>query len=155
MRKLRFLGFLLLSTLAVGGGSAQNSSTQQKPVWTLEYLEIRPEMFGPAMGYLDDNWMRVREEAKHGGPVLAFYRVGEQPSDNGASSVVLMTEFKNQAAYDSRERTFDSILKRLPQNSSGVIRGFGPDDLFQSQTARTFRDFSENTAPQFRLLSKN
>jgi hypothetical protein len=154
MRKLRFLGFLLLSTLVVGGGSAQNSSTQERPVWTLEYLEIKPGMFGPAMGHLDDNWMRVRQEAKHDGSVLAFYRIAEEASNDAKRNLVLMTEFKNQSAYDSREKTFDAILKRLPQNSSGVIRGFSPNDLFQSVGTRTFQDFSESANAQFRLLSK-
>jgi hypothetical protein len=169
MRKLQFLGFLLLSTLVVGGGSAQNSADKEKgkfglgskfdykdekPVWTLEYIEMKPGMLGPAMGYLDDNWMRIRQEAKHDGSVLAFYRILEEASNDAKRNLVLITEFKNQAAYDSREKAFDAIFKRLPQNSSGVIRGFGPNDLFQSVGTRTFQDFSESASPQFRLLSK-
>lgn len=155
MRKLQFLCFLLLSILAVAGGSAQNSSTQEKPVWALEYLEIKPGMFGPAMGFLDDNWMRIRQEAKHDGSVLGFYRIVEEASNDDAKrNLVLITEFKNQAAYDSLEKTFDGIFRRLPQNSSGVIRGFSPNDLFQSLGTRTFQDFSESASPQFRLLSK-
>jgi len=154
MHKLRFLGLLFLSTLVVGGGSAQNSSTQEKPVWTLEYLEIKPGMFGPAMGFLDDGWMRDREEAKRDGAVLTFFRVAEQASDKNDWHVVLITEFRNGAAYTSHEKLFGAITKRLPQNASGVIRGFEPADLFQSVTTRTFQDFSESANPRFRLLSK-
>jgi hypothetical protein len=170
MRKLQFLAFLLLSTLVVGGGSAQNSADKQKdkfgleskfeykdekPVWTLEYIEIKPGVFGPAMGYLDDNWMRVREEAKHDGSVLAFYRVAEAAEpDNTGWRVVLMTEFKNQSACDASEKQFAAILKRLPQNTSEVFRGYQKEQLFQSVGTHTFRDFSESANPQFRLLSK-
>ena len=161
MHRLRFLGFLLLSTLVVGGGSAQNSARDKsfstfspKPVWTLEYIEVKPGMFGPAMGYLDDNWMRVRQEAKQDGAVLTFFRIAEQASDKNDWHVVLITEFKDADTYASHETLFDSIIKRLPQNASGVIGGFGPDDLFQSDSTRRFQDFSESTNPQFRLLSK-
>src|SRR6516165_3466269 len=161
MHKLHFLGFLLLSTLVVGGGSAQNSARDKsfstfspKPVRTLEYIEVKPGMFGPAMGYLDDNWMRVREEARHNGSVLAYHRIAEQASDKNDWNVVLITEFKNQAARDASEKEFDAILKRLPQDTSAVIRGFKPDDLFHSISKRTFQDFSEGANPQFRLLSK-
>lgn len=162
MHKLRFFGFALLVILVAAGGSAQNPFPQvqtvlilpDKPVWTLEYLEIKPGMFGPAMGYLDDNWMRVREQAKHDGSVLTFYRLGEPFSDKNDWHVVLITEFKDVDAYASQEKLFGSILKKLPQNASGVIRGFGPDDLFQSQSTRIFQDFSESANPQFRLLSK-
>ena len=168
MRKLRFLGVVLLLTLVVGGGSAQNPADKagksglgqyyeqpgKKPVWTLEYIEVKPGLFGPAMGYLDDNWMRVREEALHNGIVLAYHRIAEQASDKNDWNVVLITEFKNQAASDASEKEFDAILKRLPQDTSAVIRGFKPDDLFQSVSKRTFQDYSESADPQFRLLSK-
>ena len=166
MRRLRFLGFLLLSTLVAAGSTAQNSSNKdkpltrfeyndEKPVWTLEYLEVKPGMFGPAMGYLDDNWMRVREQAKHDGTVLAYHRIAEQTSDKGGWNVVLITEFKSQEARDASEKRFHAILKGFPQNtSSEVIRGFTPAELFQSLSTRTFQDFSDSSNPQFRLLSK-
>src|SRR5215831_2341168 len=164
MHNLRFPGFLLLSTLVVGGGTVQSPAEkkfsleqyyehQEKPVWILEYIEVKPGMFGPAMGYLDDNWMRVREEAKHDGSVLAYHRIAEQASDQGSWNVVLITEFKNQAAHDASEKQFDGILKRLPKDTSEVIRGFKPDELFQSVSKRSFQDFSEGANPQFRLLS--
>ena len=168
MHKLRFLGAVLLLTLVGGGGSAQSPADKprksglgqyyeqpgKKPVWTFEYIEVKPGMFGPAMGYLDDNWMRVREEAQHNGSVLAYHRIAEQASDKNDWNVVLITEFKNQAASDASEKEFDAILKRLPQDTSAVIRGFKPGDLFQSVSKRTFQDFTESADPQFRLLSK-
>jgi hypothetical protein len=168
VHKLRFLGAVLLLTLVGGGGSAQSPADKprksgfgqyyeqpgKKPVWTLEYIEVKPGMFGPAMGYLDDNWMRVREEAQHNGIVLAYHRIAEQASDKNDWNVVLITEFKNQAASDASEKEFDAILKRLPQDTSAVIRGFKPGDLFQSVSKRTFQDFTESADPQFRLLSK-
>jgi hypothetical protein len=167
MHKPRVLGFVLLLSLVVGGGYAQTRADkakkssleqhyehQEKPVWTLEYIEIKPGMFGPAMGYLDDSWIRVREEAKRDGSVLAYHRIAEQASDKGSWNVVLITEFKNQAASDASEKEFDAILRRLPKDTSEVIRGFGPDELFQSVSKRSFQDFSEGANPQFRLLSK-
>ncbi len=73
-----------------------------------------------------------------------------------------MTEYKNQAAYNGREKVFDSILQRLPDKTSEiirrykseVIRGYKKDELFQSVKIRVLQDFSENGYPQLRLLTK-
>jgi hypothetical protein len=49
----------------------------EQPVWTMEYIKVRPEKFGLALGYLDDQWMRIREEARRKGEVLTYHRIQE------------------------------------------------------------------------------
>jgi hypothetical protein len=44
-------------------------------LWTMELIKVKPDMFGLTLGYLDDNWMRVREEAKRQGSVLSYRRI--------------------------------------------------------------------------------
>ena len=65
-----------------------------------------------------------------------------------------MTEYKNQAAYDGREKLFASILKRLSDNTAGIIQRYKKEDLFQSVKIRVLQDFSENGYPQLRLLTR-
>jgi hypothetical protein len=134
----------------------------EKPVWALEFIKVKPGMFAATMGYLDDNWVRLCAEAKRQGAVLNYNRVADNrrerfPADESSDNdwdILLMIEYKNQAAYDGREKLFDSILKRLPNNTSEVIKGYKKDQLFQSVRTRVLQDFSENGYPQLRLLTR-
>jgi hypothetical protein len=133
-----------------------------KPIWALEFVKVKPGTFGPTMVYLDDNWMRVRAEAKRQGAVVTYNRIaGERhmlfpakESSNDDWDILLMTEYKNQAAYDGREKLFASILKRLPDNTAGIIQRYKKEELFQSVKTRVLQDFSENGNPQLRLLTR-
>ncbi len=62
MQRHIFAGLFLLSLLIVArGGAQQFPADSEKPVWTMEILKVMPGKFGPTLGYLDDNWMRIRE----------------------------------------------------------------------------------------------
>src|SRR5580765_5174506 len=95
-----FSSLLFVSLLIVTVGGAQSTSESQKPVWTMESMKVKPGMFGITLGYLDDNWMRVREEAKRQGAVLSYHRIAEEGLQESDMEVILLTEYKNQAAYD-------------------------------------------------------
>jgi hypothetical protein len=85
MTKTNFLGTALFSLILTLGANAQQiqlwdappaaPSIADKPVWALEFIKVKPGTFGPTMVYLDDNWIRVREEAKHQGAVLTYNRI--------------------------------------------------------------------------------
>ncbi len=157
MQRRMFAGVFLVSLFMVSGGGAQQFPADgEKPVWTMEILKVKPEMFGSALGYLDDNWMRVREEAKHQGAVVRYYRIAEQGSGDSDRSIVLLTEYKNSAAYAAREGLFASIRnqhKQLPSNTPGIVRFGRLEDLAMS--TRVFQDYSDMDDARFRLLSKN
>jgi hypothetical protein len=172
MTKTKFLGMALFSLLMALSVNAQQTqlwdappavpSIADKPVWALEFIKVKLGTFGPTMVYLDDNWIRVRAEAKRQGAVLTYNRIaGERQmllpakeSSNDDWDILLMTEYKNQAAYDEREKLFASILKRLPDNTAGIIKRYKKEDLFQSVKTRVLQDFSENGYPQMRLLTR-
>jgi hypothetical protein len=155
MRGRVFTGIVLLSVLTVGAGIAQSPSRSAKPVWTMEFIKVKPGMFGLALGYLDDDWLRVREEAKHQGAVLNYHRIGELGGPQSDGNIVLLTEYKNQATYDGREKLFESIRKQLPKNTSGVFRSEKQEDLYDTISTRVFQDYSEMDNARFRLLASN
>jgi hypothetical protein len=162
MTRLNFLGMVLFSLLVTLGVNAQQFQdappaaplNSDKPVWALEFVKVKPGMFAATMGYLDDNWIRLRAEAKRQGAVLNYNRIAGDESSNTDWDILLMTEYKNQAAYDGREKLFGSILKRLPDKTSEVIQGYKKEELFQSVKTRVLQDFSENGYPQLRLLTR-
>jgi len=149
-----FTGLFLISLLIAGGRGAQSPSDNERPVWTMEVIKAKPEMFGFTLGYLDDNWMRVREEAKRQGAVLSYHRIAEQGGRENDRNIVLLTEYKNAAAYDAREKLFDSIRKQLPSKSAGIVRIPRPEDLYETLSTRVFQDYSDAGDPRLRLLAK-
>jgi hypothetical protein len=157
MQRRIFAGLLLVFFLIVSGGGAQqfHRTEGEKPVWTMEFIKVKPGMFGFTLGYLDDNWMREREEAKRQGAVLSYHRIAEQGSEESDRNIVLLTEFKNVPTYAAREELFASIRKQLPNNTSGVVRPPRQEDLYENVSTRVFQDYSETDTARFRLLSKN
>src|SRR5580765_1390279 len=140
-----FASLLFVSLLSVTVGVAQSTSGSQKPVWTMESMKVKPGMFGITLGYLDDNWMRVSEEAKRQGAVLSYQRIAEEGSQESDREIVLLTEYKNQAAYDAREKLFSSIRKDLPNNKFvvGFPRVPQRQDLYDVMNTRVFQDYSD------------
>ncbi len=155
MQRRVFAGLFIVALLIVAGGGAQSPSGQEKPVWTMEFIQVKPGMFGFTLGYLDDNWMRVRQEANRQGAVLSYHRIAEQGSRESDRNIVLLTEFKNSAAYDTREQLFDSIRKQLPNNTSGIVRPPKQEDLYETLSTKVFQDYSDTDKTRFRLLAKD
>jgi len=153
MERRIFAGLFLFYLFSVAGGGAQSVADNEKPVWTMELIKVKPDMFGFTLGYLDDNWMRVRAEAKRQGSVLNYHRIAEQGS--GESDIVLLTEYKNQATCDARDSLFSTIRKQLPSNTSGLLRPPQQEDLYEILSVRVFQDYSTIDKAEFRLLSKN
>jgi hypothetical protein len=153
-----FPSLILASLLMVTVGGAQSPSESEKPVWTMESMKVKPGMFGITLSYLDDNWMRVREEAKRQGAVLSYHRIAEKGSQEGDREIVLLTEYKNQASYDAREKLFSSMRKELPNNTFVVGPFVGlpqKQDLYDVMNTRVFQDFSDIDSARFRLLSED
>ena len=159
MSRRIFPSLILASLLIVTVGGAQSSSESEKPVWTMESMKVKPGMFGITLAYLDDNWIRVREEAKRQGAVLSYRRIAEKGSQEGDREIVLLTEYKNQASYDAREKLFSSIRKESPNNTFvvGMFDGRLPQkqDLYDIMNSRVFQDYSDIDSARFRLLSKD
>jgi hypothetical protein len=140
----------LVCVLVVAGGKAQRSADNDKAVWTMEFLKVKPGKFWATMGYLDDNWMRVREQAKLQEAVLDYRRIAEAHGAEGNQTIVLLTEYKNQAAYDGREKLFASILTKLPAK----VLFFPPADLYEILSTRLFDDFTDDQSVHLKLLAK-
>ena len=160
MKRQIFSSFLLgLLSFAVGG-DARSPDVQEKPVWTVEFIKVKPEKFGLALGYLDDHWMRVREQAKRQGAVLNYHRISEAllitPGSKAGNqnSVLLLTEYKNSAAFFGREKLFASILEHLPSSTPGVLPTGKQEDLFETVDTRVFLEVPAEDSSQLKLLAK-
>jgi hypothetical protein len=156
MQRRMFAGLFLVSLFIVSDGGAQQFPVgDERPVWTMEVIKVKPEMLGFTLGYLDDNWMREREEAKRQGVVVTYYRIAEVGGGDSDRSILLLTEFKNPTAYAAREALFASMRKQRQQfNAPGLIRFGRPEDLYEAMNTRVFQDYSDMDNVRFRDLSK-
>ena len=158
MRARIFASLFLCSLFFVVGGDAQTDKTE-KQVWTLEFIHVRSDNFGPAMGYLDDHWMRVRAEAKRQGAVLDYHRIqnvvleipGHKVGD--ANSIVLVTEYKNMDAFLKSQKAFDSMPEPNGWQTGGVIKRWAIEDLFERLNTQVFVE-EPDTGTGFKLIAK-
>ena len=158
MRLLKLASLLLCAICFNVRGDAQGPDIAEKPVWTLEFIEVGPNM-GLTLGYLDDHWMRVREEAKRQGMVLSYHRIQEQVlmapgvKVGDPNSMVLLTEYKNLAAFSGREKLFASIREHLPTDTPGVLRQ-QREDLYETVGTRMFMEVPDDGKAGIKLLAK-
>lgn len=156
-------GLFACSLFIAVGGDAQGPDTREKPVWTLEFVNVAPDSYATALRRLDDQWMRIREEAKRQGEVLSYERIanaGLITPDHKQSdqiSIVLLTEYKSMPAYSGREKLFASIREHLPSNTPGMRRFHGPQNLlpvFEISEEHPFLEVPAEGNPQFKLIAK-
>jgi hypothetical protein len=159
MRQLKLASLLLCALCFIVRGDAKSPDITDKPVWTLEFIKVSPEKYGPTLGHLDDQWMRIREEAKRQGIVMSYHRISDaglvmpdhKPEDQ--TSIVLLTEYRNMAAFLEREKTFASIREHLPSSTPGVLR-LEREDLYKTMDGHLFVEVPAEGNTEFKLLAK-
>lgn len=118
-----------------------------------------PTKLGLTLGYLDDQWMRVREEAERKGEVLSYHRIQgavlETPGVKAGdpNTLMLMTEYKNLAAFSGREKLFASIREHLPSDKRGVLRP-QREDLYETIGTSMFIEVPDDRTTGLKLLAK-
>ena len=160
MRVLTFASLLLCSLCFMAKGDTQSPEPAERPVWAMEFIEVQPGKMALALGYLDDHWMRVRQEARRQGVVLSYHRVSEvqlaAPGSTAGSpnSIVLLTEYKNLSAFSGREVVFASILRHLPNATPGLVP-LRPEELYKTVETRVFMEQPANPdTAQFKLITE-
>lgn len=134
-----FVGLFLCSLFLVVGGDAQSPDTREKRVWTLEFIKVTPEKYLSVLGQLNDQWMRIREEAKRQGAVLSYERIsnsGLVTPDHKLTdpiSIVLKTEYTSMCTYLEREELFASIREHLPSNRPPGMPELQQEDVGETE----------------------
>ena len=161
-------GLFVCSLFFVVGGDAQGPNPTNKPVWTLEFIKVKPENFGPAMGYLDHHWMGVRAEAKNRGAVLDYHIIQNvliqnavfvRPGENVGNlhSIVLLTEYKNMDAFMESQKVFAAMREHTnwPPALEDLIEGLNTQVFVEEpETSSVLKLLTNETSSGFKLLAK-
>src|SRR5437016_9362836 len=103
--------------------------------------------------------MRAREEAKRQRAALIYHLLSELLVATGSktgdpNSMVLLTEYKNLAAFSGREKLFASIREHLPSSTPGVVP-IKREGLYDTVDIRVFLEQpAEANGTKFKLLAK-
>lgn len=152
MRRI-FLTVFWVFSLMLAGGDAQivriGPAHKQRPVWTMELIKVKPGELGATLDYLDEHWSRVREEAKREGAVLSYHRIADQGGADTDQTIVLLTEYTDQATYRERDKLFTSIAKSQNLPLVWSLRG-NPGmmldqhaDLFETVSTSVYNDYTD------------
>jgi hypothetical protein len=154
MKKLLFTSLLTIVFFAIQAGSAQQPESPGEAVWAVDFVKVKPGMFEQTMTYLDSGWIPAHEEAKQQGTILGYHRIAEQSQKTQEWDILLMTQYRNQADYDVRERTFAPIVSEVLRRNRSHMPTFNKKDLYDIVDTRMLHDFSEAETPHYKLLGK-
>ena len=154
MKKLLFASLLALAFFALQAGSAQQTVAPGEAVWAVDFVRVKPGMFEQTMTYLDSGWIPAHEEAKQQGAILGYHRIAEQSQKTQEWDILLMTKYRNQAAYDARESVFAPIITEVLRNNRSQMPTLNKKDLYDIVDTRILHDFSEAETPHYKLLGK-
>lgn len=154
MQKVLLASLLVVTFLGVRGGNAQQPAEPGEAVWSLDFVKVKPGMFEQTMTYLDQGWIPAHEMAKEQGVIVGFRRIAEQPEGKGEWNIILMTEYKNEAAYDDREKFLGPIIADVWRSNQRKTNGLNKKDLYDIVDSRVLRDFSQAENPHLKLIGK-
>jgi hypothetical protein len=103
--------------------------------------------------------MRIREEAKRQGEILSYHRIQETvlgapgAKTGDSNTILLLTEYKNLAAFSEREKLFASIRQHLPSDTPGILRQ-EREDLYETVGTRMFMEVPDGGTAGLKLLAK-
>jgi hypothetical protein len=154
MKKLLFASLLALAFFAIQAGSAQQPETPGEAVWAVDFVKVKSGMFEQTMTYLDYGWVPAREEAMQEGTILNYHRIAEQSQKTQEWDILLMTQYRNQAAYDARESAFAPLLAEVLLKNRSKLSPLNKKDLYDIVDSRVLHDFSGTETPHYKLLGK-
>ncbi len=106
----------------------------QGTVWSITYVETKPNMFNAYIKNLSQVWRRFLEEQKKTGEVLSYKMLTVQNTRDGEPDLILMVESKNMAVFDLGIEYFEEMSKKI----MGSLEDMQSDNI-DRQTLRTIR----------------
>lgn len=109
-------------------GLGATTVAQEKPytlgsVWSLTFVKTIGIGGPDYVKNLAANWKKVQDEAINQGLVLSYKVLWGEAANKDDWDMLLMVEYKNYAAYDTPDETWDNIVEKVigdePQQKEG------------------------------------
>ncbi len=127
---------VVVAVLAPSAVKAQTTERvwDQGTVWSITYVETKPNMFNAYIKNLSQVWRRFLEEQKKTGEVISYKMLTVQNTRDGEPNLILMVESKNMAVFDLGIEYFEEMSKKI----MGSLEDMQSDNI-DRQTLRTIR----------------
>ena len=103
-------------------------------VWSITYVETKPNMFNSYVKNLSQVWRAFLEEQKRQGQVISYRMLNVQNPRDGEPNLMLLTEFKNMEVFDTTADEFDEMSKKV----MGSLKNLQSDNI-EREKMRTIR----------------
>jgi hypothetical protein len=151
MSTLHAARFAILFLLFSGVAAAQTPLPNSEPSWSVDFVKAKPGRHDQAMQYFNQSWVRAREISKGKGAIVDFHILVEPGAGEADTwQIILMTEYRDQAAYDAREAAFGPILHKLFPDGPPTINGLSRKELFDITSSRLLHDMTAGSGPYFK-----
>ena len=119
--------FLLLLTLLLL--PLQESLSQELPydegtVWSIIFIRTKPGMSNEYFRHFATNLRGEYEEAKRQGLILSYKMLFGDATNKDDWNLLLMTEYKNMAAFDGVEEKWETISAKLTGSQEQQKAGY-------------------------------
>lgn len=106
---------------------AQLAHADDKPykegtVWQITFIKIKPGMFDVYMADLLPKRKKIFEESHKAGLVVSEKLLSGDAFGQGDFDLILMTEYKNFAAFDGLSDKFDVIMAKVIGNQDAQVK---------------------------------
>ncbi|HEX8194950.1 MAG TPA: nuclear transport factor 2 family protein [Pyrinomonadaceae bacterium] len=125
-----------------------NAFAQSASVWAVDFVKTKGGRQADYLQFIEQNWAQARAFMKEKG-IVSNYQVLSLSQNQAAEwDVLLMTEYKDSAAYEKRETVFNEFAEyRKTSRSAQKGDKINPREISEIKFNRTFAEpFSSETA---------
>ncbi|MDQ4120579.1 MAG: nuclear transport factor 2 family protein [Acidobacteriota bacterium] len=136
--------FLLASFVFLIG---TNVFGQSSSVWAVDFVKTKSGRQADYLKFIEQNWAKTRAFMKEKG-IVSNYQVLSLSSVQASEwDVLLMTEYKDAAAYEKREAVFNEFAEQRKTQPAPTSNKINPREISEIRFNRTFNEpISSETA---------
>ena len=113
-KNARYLSILLLFAVYISTTCfAQELPYETGSVWDLSFIKTKDGKDLDYLKNLSKNWKTIMDEAKKEGLILSYKIISASSVDRDDWDLLLMTEFKNFAAFDGLDEKFYALVAKV------------------------------------------
>lgn len=123
---------LAAACLALAAPASAQHAKPEATIWTVNTSEVQPGKLEQARRYFEAGWLPLRRAALERGYIRSYRILAATKIDERNPEFVLITEYRDQAAYQEREAHFDKLFTELKIPRAIEVDGLKRADIFGS-----------------------
>ncbi len=125
-RNRRLVGSLivLILTLSIVVVAQVSRPYRNGTVWNIGFIRMKPGMDTAYLSYVAGDWKREQEALKKDGQIVSYKILQTEAHGSTDWNLMLMTEYKDLATYESNLKKADALLQTVIGNDEKQMQGY-------------------------------